>query len=127
MKFPGNAGASVPAYTNNVKVFRLSEAVLIAAEASLKTGGDPSVYINLLRRNRILGYQDVDEVSLEDILDERRKELFAEGQIAFDFWRNGLPVVKDGITVGPQDGKIVLQIPKEEIDLAKGRIKQNPM
>lgn len=127
LKFPGNAGASVPAYTNNVKVFRLSEAVLIAAEASLKTGGDPSVYINLLRRNRILGYQDVAEVSLEDILDERRKELFAEGQIAFDFWRNGLPVVKDGITVGPQDGKTVLQIPKEEIDLAKGRIKQNPM
>ena len=127
LKFPGNAGASVPAYTNNIKVFRLSEAVLIAAEAALKTGADPAEYINWLRGNRIQGYQAVDEVSLEDILNERRKELFAEGQIAFDFWRNGLSVVRDGITVGPQDGKTVLQIPKEEIDLAKGKIKQNPL
>ena len=69
----------------------------------------------------------MDDVTLEDILNERRKELFAEGQIAFDFWRNGMPVVKEGITVGAQDGRTVLQIPKEEIDLAKGALKQNPL
>lgn len=127
LKFPGNAGASVPAYTNNIKVFRLSEAALIAAEAALKTGADPAVYINMLRRNRIPDYEDVAEVTLDDILNERRKELFAEGQIAFDYWRNGLPVVRDGVTVGSQDARTVLQIPKEEVDLAKGRLKQNPL
>ena len=127
LKYPGNAGASVPAYTTNVKVFRLSEAVLIAAEAAYRTEADAAFYINMLRRNRIQGYEDVSSADLEDILDERRKELFGEGQIAFDYWRNGLTVVKEGFSVGPQDGKTVLQIPKEEIDLAKGKLKQNPL
>lgn len=127
LKYPGNAGASVPAYTSNIKVFRLSEAVLIAAEAAYRTGASASVYINMLRRNRISGYDDVDSVTFEDILNERRKELFAEGQIAFDYWRNGLPVTKAGVTIKPQDGKTVLQLPKEEIDLAKGKLVQNPL
>ncbi|MBR5103808.1 MAG: RagB/SusD family nutrient uptake outer membrane protein [Bacteroidales bacterium] len=127
LKYPGNAGASVPAYTTNVKVFRLSEAVLIAAEAAYKTGADAAVYLNMLRKNRIQGYVDVTSVTMNDIMDERRKELFGEGQIAFDYWRNGMTVVRDGFSVGPQDGKTVLQIPKEEIDLAKGALKQNPL
>lgn len=127
LKYPGNAGASVPTYTTNVKVFRLSEAVLIAAEASYKTGGDAALYLNMLRKNRIAGYEDVSMADLDDILNERRKELFGEGQIAFDYWRNGLTVVREGFTVGPHDGKTVLQIPKEEIDLANGKLKQNPL
>ena len=81
----------------------------------------------MLRRNRIQGYEDVSSANMDDILNERRKELFGEGQIAFDYWRNGLTVVKDGFSVGPQDGRTVLQIPKEEIDLAKGKLKQNPL
>ena len=81
----------------------------------------------MLRHNRISGYDDVDSVTFEDILNERRKELFAEGQIAFDYWRNGLPVTKAGVTRKPQDGKTVLQLPKEEIDLAKGKLVQNPL
>ena len=127
LKYPGNAGASVPAYTTNVKVFRLSEAVLIAAEAAYRTGADATFYINMLRRNRIQGYEDVSSANMVDILNERRKELFGEGQIAFDYWRNGLTVVKEGVSVGPQDGRTVLQIPKEEIDLAKGKLKQNTL
>ena len=127
LKYPGNAGASVPAYTTNVKVFRLSEAVLIAAEAAYKTGADAAVYLNMLRSNRIQGYVDVASVTMDDILNERRKELFGEGQIAFDYWRNGLTIVREGFTVGPQDGKTILQIPKEEIDLAKGVLRQNPL
>lgn len=127
LKYPGNAGASVPAYTTNVKVFRLSEAVLIAAEAAYKTGADATAYINMLRQNRIQGYEGVASVTMDDILNERRKELFGEGQIAFDYWRNGLTIVREGFTVGPQDGKTVLQIPKEEIDLAKGKLRQNPL
>ena len=127
LKYPGNAGASVPAYTSNIKVFRLSEAVLIAAEAAYRTGASTSIYINMLRRNRINGYEDVASVTFEDILNERRKELFAEGQIAFDFWRNGLSVTKAGLIIKPQDGKTVLQLPKEEIDLSKGKLVQNPL
>ena len=126
LKFPGNAGASVPAYVNNIKVLRLSEMLLVAAEAALKTGEDADSYVNALRRNRIVGYEDVATVTLEDILNERRKEFFAEGQIAFDFWRNGLEVANGSLVTGPQDYRTVLPFPKEEIDLAKGLLMQNP-
>lgn len=126
LKYPGNAGASVPAYTNNIKVIRLSEVALIAAEAALKSSGDAAGYMNELRANRITGYTDVASVTLEDILNERRKELFAEGQIAFDYWRNGLTVVNGSFSTGPQNYRTVLPLPKEEIDLAKGALQQNP-
>lgn len=126
LKYPGNAGASVPAYTNNIKVIRLSEVALIAAEAALKEGGDAAQYLNMLRANRISGYADVASVTLDDILNERRKELFAEGQIAFDYWRNGRTVVNGSLSTGPDNYRTVLPIPKEEMDVAKGILKQNP-
>lgn len=125
-KYPGNAGASVPIYVNNIKVMRLAEIYLIAAEAALKAGEDAARWINRLRSSRITGYEDVDVVTLKDIIDERRKELFAEGQIAFDFWRNGLSVDTSLGEIGPHDYRTVLPFPKEEIDLAKGVLVQNP-
>ena len=126
LKYPGNAGASVPAYVNNIKVVRLAEVYLVAAEAALKTGGDAAQYVNALRRNRIAGYEDVASVTLTDILDERRKELFAEGQIAFDFWRNGMTVYGNAMTIAADDYRTVLPLPEEEVDLAKGKLVQNP-
>ncbi len=126
LKYPGNAGASVLTYTNNIKVMRLSEVYLIAAESALHTGEDAAVYLNALRSKRIEGYEDVGGVTLDDILDERRKELFAEGQIAFDFWRNGKTVDNGAFVVGPTDFRTVLPLPIEEIDLSKGRLVQNP-
>ena len=126
LKYPGNAGASVPAYVNNIKVVRLAEVYLVAAEAALKTGGDAAQYVNALRRNRIAGYEDVEAVTLNDILDERRKELFAEGQIAFDFWRNGMTVYGNAMTIAADDYRTVLPLPEEEVDLANGKLVQNP-
>ena len=126
LKYPGNAGASVATYTNNIKVMRLSEVYLIAAEAALKTGGDAAAYLNTLRRNRINGYTDVADITLDDVLNERRKELFAEGQIAFDMWRNGLTVSNGSFVTAADASRTVLPLPKEEIDLSKGVLKQNP-
>lgn len=126
LKYPGNAGASVPLYVNNIKVMRLSEIYLIAAEAALKTGGDPSEYMDALRSRRISGYTATGAVTMEDILNERRKELFAEGHIAFDFWRNGMSVETGLGPIGPNDHRTVLPIPKEEIDTGKGKLLQNP-
>lgn len=129
LKYPGKSGASSPMYTNNIKVIRLSEVYLIAAEAALKVPTEASNaagYINDLRKQRITGYTDAASVTIDEILDERRKELFAEGHIAFDYWRNGKNVVKGSLTTAPTDTKTVLPIPKEEIDLAKGKLKQNP-
>lgn len=130
-KYPGKSGANTPTYTNNIKVIRLSEIYLIAAEAELKrNGGSASTaagFLNDLRRNRIDGYTDVATVSEQDILDERRKELFAEGQIAFDYWRMGKTITKqNGTKIEPTDYRTVLPLPKTEIDLSAGVLVQNP-
>lgn len=126
LKYPGNSGASVPLYVNNIKVMRLSEIYLIAAEAALKTEADPSPYIDALRKERISGYSPGGTVTMDDIINERRKELFAEGHIAFDFWRNGKSVMTDLGEIGPGDYRTVLPIPKEEVDISKGKLVQNP-
>ena len=136
LKYPGKSGSSIPQYTNNIKVIRLSEVYLIAAEAALKATtpdqGAADGYINTLRRNRITGYQDVSGVTLDDILDERRKELFAEGHIAFDYWRTGKTVTQyaEGTatpnSIAPTDNRTVLPLPTEEINVSNGVLIQNP-
>lgn len=126
LKYPGNAGASVATYVNNIKVIRLSEVYLIAAEAAFRAGEDAAEYLNVLRAARIRGYEPVSDVTFDDILNERRKELFAEGQIAFDYWRNGLTITKESFEISATDYRTVLPIPIEEIDLSRDRLVQNP-
>ncbi|MBQ7072845.1 MAG: RagB/SusD family nutrient uptake outer membrane protein [Bacteroidales bacterium] len=128
MKYPGKKGSNVPLYSHSIKVVRLAEMYLIAAEAALKTSGAASAvgYLNTLRKTRIDNYVDVTTTDIDDILNERRKELFAEGQIAFDFWRNGKTVQSGVITCAPDDYRNVLPIPKDELDLCGDVLKQNP-
>ncbi len=128
LKYPGNAGCAKPLYTNNIKVMRLSEIYLIAAEAALKAGTDtPASYINDLRRKRIEGYADVASVTLDDILNERRKELFAENHAAFDQWRNQRDVVKSATSkISCTDFRTVTPIPIDEILLSDKLLVQNP-
>ena len=126
LKYPGNAGASVPLYVNNIKVMRLAEIYLIAAESALKTGEDADIFMNELRRNRIRNHVDKTGYTLEDIINERRRELYAEGQIAFDLWRNKMAVESSMGLIGPDDYRTVLPIPKEEIELSHGILEQNP-
>ncbi|NLZ20361.1 MAG: RagB/SusD family nutrient uptake outer membrane protein [Bacteroidales bacterium] len=129
LKYPGKTGSSVPLYSHSVKVVRLAEMYLIAAEATLKTStaADAVGYLNTLRKNRIKDYADAATTDIDDILNERRKELFAEGQIAFDFWRN-CKTIKSGLgTYGPDHYQNVLPIPKDEIDICgEDVLKQNP-
>lgn len=131
LKYPGKKGSNLPTYTNNIKVVRLSEIYLIAAEAELKRNGGSAAtaagFINDLRRNRIANYTNAATVTEQQILDERRKELFAEGQIAFDYWRTGKTVtLENGTAIAPGDYRTVLPLPKNEIDLSGGQLVQNP-
>lgn len=128
MKYPGKKDSAVPLYSHSIKVVRLAEMYLIAAEAALKTSGASAAvpYLNTLRKARIADYEDVSTTDIDDILDERRKELFSEGQIAFDFWRNGKTVVSGLFTCKPDDYRNVLPIPKEELDFCGDVLKQNP-
>lgn len=123
-KYPGREGSL---YVNNPKIIRLSEVYLIAAEAALKSGGDAVSYINTLKKNRITNYVDVTSVTLDDILFERRVELFAENSMAFDYWRNKKSIKNYTVQeVNYDDYRTILPIPKGEIDLSKGKLVQNP-
>ena len=102
------------------------------AEAALKTGnagsaaGGAAYYMNLLRKNRIENYVDVATVTLDDILMERRLELFTEGHTAWDYWRNGKSVNnKYAGVIDANDNQTVLPIPQTEIEVSAGKLIQN--
>ena len=80
----------------NMPVIRITEMYYIRAEANLRNGtviGDtPLNDINFIRARAFPMGADLAAVSLEDIIDERRKEFFLEGHRRMDLLRNGLPL-----------------------------------
>ena len=91
-KFPGNPDlrtSSVWNYYNTLKVFRLAEAYLIAAEAAAVSGGDAATPLNELRKHR--GLDPLQSVSLEDVKKERYREMMLEGTRISDLkrWNSG--------------------------------------
>lgn len=114
-KYPGRDGNL---YVDSPKIIRLSEVYLIAAEAAVKANNTTSAlkYINELRTNRIEGYTNATSVTLDDVLTERRLELFAEGHNAWDYWRNKKSV--NNSTVGEvayTSNKTILPLPQREM------------
>jgi len=126
-KYPGRDGE---VYVNNPKIVRLSEVYLIAAEADIKLNGESSSYgvglINTLRTNRITDYKNVTSVSIDDILTERRLELFTEGHNAWDYWRNKKSVNNTTAKVVNYDNnKTIMPLPQREITM-NPELVQNP-
>lgn len=127
----------------NIPLIRLSEAYLNAAEAAVKVGNNDLAikYLNpIVNRanpaNTVVGKT----LTLENVLDERRKELVGEGHRMYDLIRNGLTVnrldvIDKAISKTKHNTnymdfdwtfyKILLPIPKAEMD-ANPNIKQNP-
>ena len=124
-KYPGRGSL----YVNNPKIIRLSEIYLIAAEAELLGNSDGAAaasYINEIEKNRVDGYTDVASVTIDDIIFEYEKELFAENQIAFAFWRNKQSVTNQVTKViNYDDNRTILPIPQAEIDYDPNLV-QNP-
>jgi hypothetical protein len=81
---------------DNLKVMRLSEVYLIAAEASARLGNDTDarLYLNTLmaQRDPSLVYNSSGDQLISDIITERRKELAFEGDRLFDLNRLMLPI-----------------------------------
>ncbi|MBR8537208.1 RagB/SusD family nutrient uptake outer membrane protein [Carboxylicivirga sediminis] len=131
VKYEGQEGTSTPLYTNNAKVIRLSEVYLIAAEAKLKGGvasgsNDAVWYYNELRKNRINSYVDAVSVNLDEILDERRRELFCENHRMFDLVRNKKSITSPSVgNVHYDDYRIIVAIPQRERDISP-ELAQNP-
>lgn len=128
IKYPGQAGASSPTGVNNFKVIRLSELYLIAAEALLKgaTASDGKTaldYYNALRSQRFTSYTAATTVTLEDILSERRIELFCEGHRLFDLVRNKKNITSEYIPIGNElnylDAQLLIDLPEREKNISK--------
>ncbi len=77
-------------YNNNLRVYRVAETYLNAAELLLETGGDAGLakdYVNKIRRRA--GIAELGAVTLDDVINERRLEFVGEGKRYFDLVRTG--------------------------------------
>lgn len=74
---------------------RIAEAYLNRAEALARQNKAEAVNdINKLRRNRIIGYSDVNRVTVDEVLQERRRELSFDYPRWFDLRRTGKPAIE---------------------------------
>ncbi|PQJ80535.1 RagB/SusD family nutrient uptake outer membrane protein [Polaribacter porphyrae] len=87
---------------SNIMVYRLAETYLIAAEAIMRSSGDPLPYINAIRTRAKAA--PVTTVNEQVILDERARELAFEGQRWFTLKRMGQTVINRQITSFAGDG-----------------------
>ena len=129
---PGNASDK-----DDTKVLRLSDILLIAAEAYYNTA-DPvnaNLYLNKVAQQRdpsFAGWADSGSQILEDILTERRKELAFEGSRYWDLVRLQRSFTKvsnqsplNTISVTPSNTSLIFPIPLTELN-ANPNIAQNP-
>lgn len=132
-KYPGRDGALS---VNNIRVIRLSDIYLIAAEAALrKTPVDQvkaDMYLNAIRRRANPEAKEV-TATIDLVLKERRKELVMEGHRFYDIMRLGLTVNRttmpemegadhflnksDLVSPNWNDYRTILAIPQAEMDV----------
>src|SRR5690606_9050514 len=123
----GNGGA----YQDDLVIFRLAEVYLSVAEAINEQRGpaDAYAFVNAVRtRAGVNGYSGLTTEQLRDaLLDERGRELYAEGTRRQDLIRHGQFVanaIERGIDA--TDRHILFPIPVNVINEAQGVIEQNP-
>jgi len=116
----------------NIKVIRLSEIYLIAAEAALATDrSKAALYLNNIRkRSPGLAAATATTVSADMILEERSKELIAEGHRFFDMIRLNKTITFNdelgGITVPHREKSINRTFYKTRLPIAEVEINANP-
>lgn len=126
-KFTGARGP----WTDNIPVIRISELLLIRAEAYASSGQADLALTDLNRIRQRSGASVVAGVAGEQLVDailrERRLELAFEGHRWFDLKRKGRDITKAGLsaTVPYTDVRILAPIPIAEIQL-NPTLKQNP-
>ena len=129
-----------PATAVNIKVIRLSEMYLIAAEAALPTDKTKAAdYLNqIMKRSPALTPATDATITLDMILEERSKELFGEGHRFFDMMRLNRSITFNDTYIGAiithrpntidrSFFKTILPIPQAEINANPGiKEQQNP-
>lgn len=124
----------------HMKAARIAEMYLIRAEANARKASPDiaaaAADLNLLRSNRIAGYVDQTfadvNVLINEIMEERFKELAFEGFRFFDLKRNGLPVQRLASDANPEWAELpansfrfVLPIPRDEINANPNVVQNN--
>lgn len=116
----------------NIKVMRLSEVYLIAAEAALPTDADKAAtYLNAIRkRSPLLAPATAATVSVDMILDERSKEFIGEGQRFFDMIRLNKDITFNdelgNLTIPHRAKTINRSFFKTRLPISQGEINANP-
>ena len=116
----------------NIKVIRLSEIYLIAAEAALGVDNIAAAgYLNAIRKRApLLAPATNLTITLDMILEERSKELFTEGQRYFDMLRLNKSITYNdefgGITVTARPKTIDRTFPKSILPISQDEINANP-
>ncbi|MBP3344145.1 MAG: RagB/SusD family nutrient uptake outer membrane protein [Bacteroidales bacterium] len=132
-KYPGDGKASASAC--NIKVIRLSEIYLIAAEAALRqTTPDAEAaadYLNEIRkRSPNLEPATAETITLDMILDERSKELVCEGHRFWDLIRNNRTIEFDdflgNVNLTDRDHTIDRTHPKTILPIFTAEMNANP-
>jgi tetratricopeptide (TPR) repeat protein len=127
-KYPGRGSASI----NNIRIIRLSEMYLVAAEAALRKSSQDQAaaneYLDDIRKRANPAAATI-QATLDNVMKERRKELISEGHRFFDIMRLGLTVDRmagndlaflnegEARVVGWNERLCVLPIPRSEIDI----------
>ena len=138
-KFTGNKQWEALTFRqNNPRIFRITDAYLMAAEAALQTGNQAKAdeYLNAVRQRADLTAVPV-AATMDLVMLERHKEFIGEGHRFFDVMRTGGEIVRDmSIDVRDYDGDprkvidwntytIVLPIAENEFSVHPA-IQQNP-
>lgn len=116
----------------NLKLIRLSEIYLIAAEAALATDATKAAtYLNAIRKRAPnLVPATAATVTIDMILDERSKELFGEGQRFFDMIRLNKSITFNdeilGISVATRPKTIDRTFYKTLLPISQAEINANP-
>jgi len=136
-KYPNTSN---PNGTDNSKVIRYAEVLLILAEAYHNNGNDPQALatLNLVAQQRdpaFTGYNNIGDSLELDILNERRKELAFEGFRFWDFIRLNLDITREAnaqeypgqtpLLIPAGDTRRQMPMPQTETD-ANPNIVQNP-
>lgn len=131
--YVGTEGAEFN-FRNNIRVYRYAEALLLASELTVRTGGSQSEADDLLNTVRARAFnttlaelpaQYKRQATLDNLLEEYRLEFALEGHRFFDLVRFGK--AEEVLSArGYTSSKRYLPIPQSEIDRSEGTLTQNP-
>jgi hypothetical protein len=130
LKYTGITGAG-PMYPDDVVIFRLGEVYLSVAEAINEQDrtGEAYAFVNEIRGRAGVGdFSGMTKDEFRDaILDERARELYAEGSRRQDLIRHG-KFISNALARGKDadPGEVLFPIPAVIINQSGGIVEQNP-